>query len=50
LEEVLNDSDFPPSVDRLLFSAEADAGDHAGQFPVCLTWQSVESVVFNGHA
>jgi hypothetical protein len=49
LEEVLNDPGFPPSVARVLFSAEAGA-DHEQKFPVCPTWQRVESVVFNGHA
>lgn len=50
LEEVLNDPGFPPSVARILFSAEAGSADDDRQFPVCPTWQRVESVVFNGHA
>lgn len=50
LEEVLSDPGFPPSVARILFSAEAGPTGHDRQFPVCPTWRGVESVVFNGHA
>jgi hypothetical protein len=46
LEEVLNDPEFPPSVERILFSDTAASGL---PFAVCPTWQRVEKVVFNGH-
>lgn len=50
LEEVLNDPGFPPTVARILFSAEVGPAGHGQPFTVCPTWQGVENVVFNGHA
>jgi hypothetical protein len=49
LEEVLSDPEFPPEVTRILFSGEAAPTGRGWDFPVCPTWQRVESVVFNGH-
>ena len=47
LEEVFADPDFPPSVERILFSESIEA---AGGLPysVCRDWPAIEEAVFHG--
>ena len=45
LEEVLSDSEFPPTVTRILFSP--NEGDRpAGAYAVCHSWETIEKMVF----
>ena len=46
LEEVLNDPEFPPGVERILFSPLARPSAEA-PFAVCATWREVTEAVFN---
>lgn len=49
LEEVLTDPDFPPSVERILFSE--NGGDSiAAPIVVCPTWRDIEHRVFRDRA
>jgi hypothetical protein len=49
LEEVLTDPDFPPGVERILFSNGARPCARAAPYAVCPTWAAVEERIF-GHA
>jgi hypothetical protein len=45
LEEVLTDPDFPPDVERILFTEEAPP---AGPYVWCRTWRDIERRIFGG--
>jgi hypothetical protein len=47
LEEVLDDPDFPPGVERILFSP-TDLPDHRPPYAVCRSWDEIEGLVFRG--
>lgn len=47
LEEVFADPDFPPSVDRILFSESAGTADGL-PYSVCRDWRAIEEAVFHG--
>jgi hypothetical protein len=46
LSEVLSDPDFPPNVERILFS-NGD-GPASSSYTVCSTWRDIEQEVFGG--
>lgn len=48
LYEVLADPDFPPSVERILFSQSAEAADGL-PYRVCRDWPAIEEAVFHGY-
>jgi hypothetical protein len=47
LEEVLSDPDFPPDVERILFT---EAAPPAGPYVWCPSWPAIERQVFGGAA
>jgi hypothetical protein len=47
LEEVFTDPDFPPSVERILFSESVEAVS-ALPYRVCRDWLAIEEAVFHG--
>jgi hypothetical protein len=46
LEEVLSDPDFPPGVERILFTEGRPA---SAPYIVCPTWRDIEEQVFRAH-
>jgi hypothetical protein len=46
LEEVLNDPDFPPNVERILFADSAQPASLS--YVTCPTWRDIERQIFGG--